>query len=219
MQRSDEFGGGLVRAEVGKLLRLRGRRLVGPGRLRAPAIRGALVVRRTTFVLLVLVAVAGAQARGAVAQPGPDPHPSATKSPQAPKPDPAPDTAPTRTAPSRVSPDTAAPATPSSSSSSSTQPQVTTQTSPPVFRPPTRTQSFTSTAEQKTRATRPGRRPEPVAAAGKQDRQRVPLVAAVTDPANGRKLLLGGLGLLALALASGSMLFFMSRAGALEART
>jgi hypothetical protein len=218
MQRSDEFGGGLVRAEVGKLLRLRGRRLVGPGRLRAPAIRRALVVRRTVFVLLLLVALAGAQARGAVAQPGPDPHPSATKSPQAPKPDPAPDTAPTRTAPARVTPDAAAPATPSSSSSS-TQPRVTAPESTPVFRPPTRTQSFASTAEQKTRATRPGRRPETVAVAGKQDRQRVPLVAAVTDPANGRKLLFGGLGLLALALASGSLLFFMSRAGALEART
>jgi hypothetical protein len=67
---------------------------------------------------------------------------------------------------------------------------------------------------------RPGKRSEAVGALRNQDRQRVePIVAAVTDPANGRELLLGGLGLLALALASGSLLFFMSRAGAWETRT
>jgi hypothetical protein len=57
-----------------------------------------------------------------------------------------------------------------------------------------------------------------VAGAGTQNRERIPLVAAVTDPANGRKLLLGGLGLLALALASGSLLFFVTRTGPQEAQ-
>jgi hypothetical protein len=47
----------------------------------------------------------------------------------------------------------------------------------------------------------------------------VRVLAAATEPTDGGKLLLGGLGLLGLALASGSLLFFVSRAGALETRT
>jgi hypothetical protein len=217
MQRSDESWGRLVRAEFAQLLRLRTRRLVGPGGSSAASIRPLLVGRRAVFVLLLLTALAGARAGAAVAQPAPDPHPSATKSPQAPSPDPAPDAAPTRTAPARVTPDAAAPVTPSTSSSSF-EPRVTAPapTPPPSVTPPRVT--TTSTAEQKKRAARPGRQPDAVAAAGTQNRERVPLVAAVTDPANGRKLLLGGLGLLALALASGSLLFFVTRTGPQEAK-
>lgn len=216
MQRSDEFGGGLVRAEFGKLLRLRTRRLVGPGESNAGSIRPLRLAQRTVFLLLVVVALAGAQARAAVAQPAPDPHPSATKSPNSPAPDPAPDAAPTRTAPSRVTPDAASPSTPPSSSSS-VEPRAPT----PTFTPPRTTtpKSQPSSAKQKSRAMRPGRRSETVGSAQNQDRQRVePIVAAVTDTAYGRELLLGGLGLLALALASGSLLFFITRAGPQEAR-
>jgi hypothetical protein len=217
MQRSDEFGGGLVRAEFGKLLRLRTRRLVGPGESNAASIRPLRLAQRTVFLLLAVVALAGAQAGAAVAQPAPDPHPSATKSPQSPAPDPAPDAAPTRTAPSRVTPDAASSATPPTSSST-VQPQAPAPT--PTFTPPRTTtpKSQPSSAKQKSRAMRPGRRSANVADAGKQDRQRVPLVAAVTDPPYGRELLLGGLGLLALALASGSLLFFITRTGPQEAR-
>lgn len=212
MQRSDESWGRLVRAEFEQLLRLRTRRLVGLGGSSAPAIRPLLVGRRIVFLLLLLTALAGTRAGAAVAQPAPDPHPSATKSPRAPSPDPAPDRAPTRTAPDPVTPDAAASVTPPTSSSSF-EPRVTT----PAPTPPPRV-TTTSTAEQKKRATRPGRQPEAVAAAGTQNRERVPLVAVVTDPANGRKLLLGGLGLLALALASGSLLFFVTRTGPQEAQ-
>lgn len=213
MQRSDESWGRLVRAEFEQPLRLRTLRLVGPGGPSAPAIRPLLVVRRTVFLLLVLTALAGTRADAAVAQPAPDPHPSATKSPQAPSPDPAPDRAPTRTAPAPVTPDAAAPVTPPTSSSSF-EPRVTA----PAPTAPAPSVTTTSTAGQKKRGTRPGRQPEAVAAAGTQNRERVPLVAAVTDPANGRELLLGGLGLLALALASGSLLFFVTRTAPQEAQ-
>jgi hypothetical protein len=121
-----------------------------------------------------------------------------------------------------VAPDAASSTTSGSSSAGVEAPTQTTPapTTTSVFTPPPATtpKSKPSTAEQKTRATRPGRPSEAVAAAVKQDSQRVPLVAAVTDPANGRKLLLGGLGLLALALASGSLLFLVSRTGVQEAR-
>ena len=220
MQRSRRVWGRLVRAEYGQILRLRSRPLVGPGGPNVPSLPGPRLVRRAVFLLLLMGVLVGAQARAAVAQPAPDPHPTSRESPKAPAPDPAPDPAPTRTAPSQVTPDAAASST--SSSSSSVQPRTTTPapTSTPTFKPPRTTttpKTRASTAEQKTRATRPGR-PETVAAAGKRNRQRVPLVAAVTDRANGRELLLGGLGLLALALASGSLLFLVSRTGVQAAR-
>ena len=159
--------------------------------------------------------LAGAQA--AAAQPGPDPHPSATKR-QAPSPDPAPDSAPTRTSPA---PDAAAPVAPSTSSSS-VEPRVTTPTSPSVFRPPVAaTTTRVSTAEQKTRASRPGRGDETVGASAKHGTKRLQaVVASVTDGGvASRNLVLGALGLLALALASGSLLFFVARAAGWEVRT
>jgi hypothetical protein len=224
VQRSRRVGGRLVRAEFGQILRLRSRRLVGPGGPNLPSIPAARLVRRTAFVLLLVGVLVGAQARAAVAQPAPDPHPSTTKSPKAPAPDPAPDAAPTRTAPTRTAPARVAPdpssSTPSSSVEASAPAQTPAPTTTSVFTPPRTTTPKTprSTAEQKTRATRPGRQPKTVAAAGKQDSQRIPLVAAVTDAANGRELLLGGLGLLALALASGSLLFLITRTGPQEAQ-
>ena len=230
MQRSRRVWG-LVRAEFGQPLRLRTRRLVGRGGSNAPSIPTARLVQRTVFFLLLLVALTGAQARSALADPTPDPHPSATKSPEAPTPDPAPDASPTRTAPSRATPDASSSAAPPSSSTS-VEPRTTAQapapapTPTPTFTPPRTTtpKSRTSTAKPKSRATRPGRGSEAVAApqrgARNEDRQRVePIVAAVTDRANGRGLLLGGLGMLALALASGGLLFLVARAGGWETRT
>jgi hypothetical protein len=229
---------GLVRAEFKQRLELR-RRLVGPGALIAPSIPTARLVRRMLFFLLLLAALAGAQGRPGLAAPEPDPHPSATKSREAPAPapDPAPDTSPARTAPAQVTPDAPASTTPRSSSSN-VEPRTTAQAPAPKPTPtptptPTRTvtapraktpKSQPSSTKQEPRTTRPRGSSEaavaPPRAAQEPDRQRVePIVAAVADPANGRELLLGGLGVLALALASGSLLFLVVRTKGWETRT
>ena len=214
MQRKQRIWGRLVRAEVGQLLRLRGTRVGGPGGESAPRFRGAA---------LVLLALLALPVGSATAAPTPDPHPTA-KAPAstgAPAPDPYASGSAATTAPAP----TPAPAPSTSSGSSTSAPS-----SPTVTREPsaTTTQASTPAAEPSAGTKKPARtngprrqvKPvEPVVAGPTPvpDVLGRAVAAAIAAPAatsDGSRLLLGGLGLLTLVLASGSFLVFLATRGA-----
>ena len=199
---SDQWGR-LVRAEFGTLLRHPVRRPETPDWRLAAGARP----RRFALVALVLLA-GGGHIDAALAAPRatPDPHPAAGSTGT-----PAPDSY--REAP------TSTPSTPAG--------RPATQ---PVTRPATSGSPSSGTVtktQAPTRAVSPKPKKQPTKAAPKPAttrtaapaRQQSVRAAAVATSADGGRLLLGGLALAALALASGSLLLLMSRAGALETRS
>lgn len=166
-------------------------------------------------LLLAIGALSATQAYGAP-KPAPDPYPSPATTPQAPTPDPYPSReistpSVTPTPAPAPAPEPAPVASIPRSSSSETVDQQPTRTTPQKQEPerratPTRkrvqTRAITPRASTETKS-------KPVAA---------PVVAAVAASTSGRPLALGGLALLALVAASGSLLFHLARTDRREAR-
>ena len=213
MKRATTSFGGLVRAEVRERLQRRGFR--GPAVCVAAApfphrllLGGALIV--------TIGALSATQARGAVTPepdpfpsrataptPTPDPHPSATSS--APKVLPAPEPAPM-------------PSTPRVTAENES---ATVRSSTPEQR---RTTPITGKQEPDSRANRPATKkqartaPPRVAPKKKTTSVAAPAVAAATASHSARPLALAGLALIALVLASCSLLYIVSRIDRWEAR-
>ena len=185
--------GRLVRAEFGRFGLRRDR---GPGE---PA--GAPVVRAGPLVALLMLAllfVAASWVDAGMAA-APDPDPSSKKSAPAPDPYQAP-----------------APSEPESSPATETGTQPVTQVETPSTGSATRTPAEPETSSAGTRTqTKPEQKPEKAAATQQtaQTNQRNPARLAAAAATDGRPLLLGGLAMVVLALASGSLLFLVTRAG------
>ena len=223
MRRKPQFGGRLVRAEDVQLLRPRGTRLGGPGG------ESARLFRCAALVLLALFASPAGLA--AAAGPSPDPHPTA-KAPAAtggssPSPDPTPaarDAAASTPAPSPAPAPAPAPEQPAGVSSqpvqsapSSPEPATST-TAQQTPRAKTKPASSGARKEQRrTRAVQPASEATP-RIPGPLERAAAATVAVASPSSDGGRLFLGGLALLTLVLASGSMLVLLARGGALETR-
>ena len=222
MQPKRRFWGRLVRAEGSELLRLRGTRVGEPGGESA---------RRFRCAALVLLALLASPAVSMAAEPTPDPHPTA-ETPErtgTPSPDPYPSAggAATTQAPEPAptpapSPSSSTPSTPAPTTSQATQPSTAgTRSSAPSTR--------RTAVEKPDRAQKPLRRSEPVQPAATTfppipDLLKRAVAAAVAAPAptpdpNGSRMLLGGLGLLTLVLASGSLLVLLARSEGWVRRT
>lgn len=210
MRKTASFGG-LLRARIGEFLR-RGCRPNAPVGAYAASISLPLLVLGGAL-LLAIGALSATDAYGAP-KPAPDPYPSPTTTPQAPTPDPYP--SPDVSTPS-VTPVPAPAPTPASaasiprSSSSETVEQRPATTTPQKQEPERRADRTRKRVQ--TRAITPlaivEKKSKPIAA---------PAVAAVAASTSGRPLALGGLALLALVAASGSLLFHLARADRREAR-
>jgi cytoskeletal protein RodZ len=169
-------------------------------------------------VVLALLAVATVNVEIGAATPGaaPDPHPdaqgsAAKRSAVKPAPDPyAPQAPVTREPQQRSSPAT------TTSTSSATYDSTSTRTQGPATTTPAqRTQPQTKTTKTKTTKTT-----EPSTGQRVLNTPRRTAPAAVAASSlEGRPLLFGALGLVALALASGSLLFLVSRTGGWETRS
>lgn len=155
---------------------------------------------------LLVVGLARIDAAPAAPTAAPDPHPSAT-TPATPAPDPYPE------APPKLESEPALRSPTSTLTGSGSSPQPTRSAGSardhvskpkPAARPSTpRTESKGDAAVERTTA----------------PRRVTPARLAVTSAAEARPLLFGGLALGALALASGSLLFLLTRAGRLETRS
>jgi hypothetical protein len=159
----------------------------------------------------VLLVTGGGQLDTALAAPSaaPDPHPAAKGSAGTPAPDPYGDTT---TTPRTEPPVTQAPV--------STPVVVDTPSSPERSADTIRKTAPSENANvAPTRAGPPGRRNGPATEQPAAERRlrTVPVVTAAA--ADGGRLLVGGLALAALALASGGLLLFVTRAGSLEPRS
>jgi hypothetical protein len=181
--------------------------------------------------VVLACALLAAPATAAFAQngPQPDPDPSAQRSADRPGPDPYQPTAgsdratsSTATAPDR------SPTTPRDGSSSPTEASTTPAPEPAPSPAPTPKvtvdQSTSTTTQAKPPTSRQGPRREAVAPLRPKVRRPAPrqdvksVVAAVASQTDRRGLLLVGLAPLALALASGSLIFLASRGGPREVR-
>jgi hypothetical protein len=199
---SDHWGR-LVRADFGRLLRHNHSRISGPGWRLAARARCS---RRIALAAVVLLVSGGGQLDTALAAPraAPDPHPAAKGSTGTPAPDPYATTiSPPAQPPAAVTPVRAP------------EPRLDTTTTPSTGAERTVPRA-TGTREKADGATKPATRstkPTPVTV--KRAVPTPPIAAA----ADGGRLLVGGLALAALALASGSLLLFTTRAGGLEPRS
>ena len=184
--------GRLVRGEYGRFgLRRPDRGPVGP--VEAPVVRAGPFVALLVLALL-FVAASWVDAGMAAA---PDPHPSAKESKRAPDPYQAP--APSEPESSPVTqPTTQVETTPSTGSATRTQAEPKTSSAPGTRTQKTQKEPDKAAATQRTTQTNQRSTPPRLA------------VATATD---GRPLLLGGLAMVALALASGSLLFLVTRSG------
>jgi outer membrane biosynthesis protein TonB len=197
-------------ASFGGLLRAKGRRVAAAVR-HPPARAGrecaALIsiarLLLSGVLLLGFVALSAAQARAAQT-PTPDPYPSRSAVPSVPAPDPYPSPATRTPAPAP------APAPRSSASEVADQRQTKTKTTPKPKKPSSSANQSGRNTTKRVAAPRTVREEKPKVAV-------VAAVAAVRDATGGRALLLGGLALLALVLASGSMLFLVTRSEGWEA--
>lgn len=219
MQRKRTIRGRLVRAEVAQLLRRIRTRQGGPG---------GGVVRRARGVAFLACALLAAQAGAASAAPvqTPDPYPTATTQAPARTPSPSPDPFPTAGGAASQPEPEPAPASPTSAPPSST---VSTAPSTPVTRGTSasspRERSVKSNTVEKNAAPPRARPLDPVAAASPPVPDRIQravtaalAVAVAPGDDDGSGLLLGGLGLITLVLASSGFLVLLARAGALETR-
>lgn len=167
-----------------------GRRVTWIGR---SAAAGTLVAA----LLLLCPSLAGAQ-------PSPDPFRSQPATPSSPKPDPAPDPAP---APAAVNPPAATSVSPDAAQTSGSTAQAPPATPKTTTAPPSKPRSAPQ-APRSEPIRRGGTPPRPVTHRFGEHAGRV--LAAATS-ADGRPAALAGLALLLLALASGSLLHFLTR--------
>lgn len=204
---------GLVRARTDEWLRRRSRSSGPVGVYAASSSLSLLVLGGA--LLLAIGALSATQAYGAP-KPAPDPYPSPATTPQAPTPDPYPSReiptpSVTPTPAPAPAPEPAPVASIPRSSSSETVEQQPAKTTPQKQEPERRANPTRKRVQ--TRAITPPpsteKKSKPVAA---------PAVAAVAASTSGRPLALGGLALLALVAASGSLLFHLARTDRREAR-
>jgi hypothetical protein len=214
-----------VGVEIGTLRR-QGDQPGVPGRCTTPRIR----LRGTSRLglLTTCVALAGALAAPAAGVPKPDPAPDPAPTTKQAAEQPAPDAFPSSGGSDRSASSTSAQPdpTPSQSSPPAAAPQPITP-APVAASPPTSTARQSQPAAEKPKrrtTTRRVRDVEVISAPPSRVRSLGPQVSAptvataVVDPAEMRGLVLGGLALLMLALASGSLLFLVTRGGVREAR-
>jgi len=192
VERETTSWGQLVGGQSGRL----GLRRLGSGEEPAAP---SVVRPRTLLALLVLallfLAASWVDAGTAAPTASPDPHPSAEKS-EAPVPD-------------AYQPPASVPSTPEPV----TEPVIEVETTPSagtVTR--TSAQPTTDTSAGARAQKQPAKEPEKAAAASKPRRERV-RIAVPTPGDDGSALLLGGIAMVVLALASGSLLFLVTRAG------
>lgn len=206
MQIETTSWGRLVRGKSGMRGQARGRWGMPAGRLAARVRRLTLA---SCVLALVLVAAPWIEAGVAAPNAAPDPHPSAKTYAPAPAPDP-------YQAPSQPESSVETPPVTSASTGASTRTTTGSQTAPQERAAPTRASTPTRTQKTRTQQKKKTDSPAKTVAA---PRRTVSVKVAVATSADGGPLLLGGLGLVALALASGSLLFLVNRAGSLEARS
>jgi hypothetical protein len=229
MHRNRAGWGRLVGAETAKLVTQR-------LRLGEPTARSALEhIRRPAcrVALVAACALLAAPATAAFAQgaPKPDPDPTAQRSAGRPAPDPYQPTAGSdRTSSSTAAAPDRSPTTTPPAAAESTTPSPAPEPTPAPA--PTRTPTPKASVDQRTstttkvkKGTSSQRTPrDAVATPAPKVRRPAPrqtvktVVAAVASPTDRRGLLLVGLAPLALALASGSLIFLASRGGPREAR-
>jgi hypothetical protein len=201
VQRKRPVWGGLVRADFGRLgLRRPGRRHEGPAV--ASAVRPRTLV---AFLVLGMLFIAASWVDTGTAA-SPDPHPSAEQ-PKAPAPD-------------TYDPPASEPSTPSAPeqvTETVTQPVIQVETTPST-RPSTGTvhrttaKPATDTASGARTQKKPAKEPEKTVAPSRPRHEPARLVVG-TPSDDGGPLLLGGIGMALLAIASGSLLLFLVRAG------
>jgi cytoskeletal protein RodZ len=206
VQVNDRVWGRLVRAKFGRSLRRADRR-VGVS-VWGSAARGGLC---PLALAIALLAVAAVPVEAGVAAPGaaPDPPPAAKGSPE---PDPYRAEQPSQP---RTEPVTQQPAPSSSGGSTTVSTPAGTSSTPTVEQNPQVSAPRTQNQPKKEKEVAAGRTTAPQST--KQNAKRSPSVVAAAA-VDGGSLLLGGLALAALALASGSLLFLVSRSSGLEAR-
>lgn len=206
--------GRLVRAGFERTLRRADRRLGVPVWRRTA--RGGLC---PSALVIALLAVAAMPATG-MAAPGasPDPDPAPTGSSSTPAPDPY--RSEQRSQP-RTGPVTQQPAPTSSGGSATVSTPVQTNPTPAVVerrQKPAAATPRTRTKPKKKETNEVAARRSAPQQPTRQSSKRKPAVLAAAS-VDGGPLLLGGLALAALALASGSLLFLVSRSSGLEARS
>ena len=186
-----------------------------PGECNTPPIRRRRASR--LGLLATFIALAGALAAPAAAVPRPDPAPTAKRATEQPAPDPFQSSAGSGDATSSsLTPDQPPPTT-SPVSPPAAEPRPTTPApvaaAPPVAEKPTR-RTTTQRKDVQVVWVPPSR----VRNLGPQETASAAVIAVVA-PAERRGLVLGGLALLTLAAASGSLLFLVARGGVREARS
>jgi hypothetical protein len=201
-----------VGAEFGTLLRHGDKPGVVPEGINTPRIRRRRASR--VGLLATFVALAGALAAPTEAVPRPDPAPSVEPATEQPAPDPFPSSGSDRSRVSSPTPDQSTPTT-SRGSPPAAEPRPTTPA--PVSAPvvPEKLKRTTTRPDRDVQVVWPP--PSRVRSLGPQATAPA-VVTAVADPAEMRGLALGGLALLMLAAASGSLLFLLARGGVREAR-
>lgn len=210
MTRAASFGG-LLRARTGEVLR-RDCRPDRPAGVHAATVSIQLLVL-VGAVLLALGALSASRAYGAPT-PEPDPYSAPTVTPRTPSPDPHPSgkasPAPTPTPTPAPAPEPAPVASVPRTSSSETVERSPETTTPSKKAPESRVDPTKKRAQTRTVV--------PLRSAGKTSKPVAGLaVPAVVASSSRRPLALGGLGLLALVAASGSLLFHLARSDEREA--